>query len=399
VLDELARKGLLFENVSTPSPWTLPAHMSLLTGLYPSRHGVDSVRTKLPKGVVPMTSLFSQHGFSTAAIVNSPFLSSKFGFDRDFDHYLLLPNTHEAHGMAKEISSEAMKWLDRHRGERFFLFLHYLDVHLDYCSQPYYENMFLRPYQGVANGTVDQLKLFRKGKLSLNHDDARHLIDLYDAGIRQMDDDLEGFFAYLRREDLFDQTLIIVTSDHGEEFLEHNAFAHGHTQFQEVVHVPLIFHGPEIPSGQRTPLMASLVDVMPTVLSSFDMPLPADQDGIDLAPLWREEDYRFSRRHVYFEASADIDFLIDPENEKYDTKRAIRLPRYKLHYDRLTEKKELYDLLSDPHEKMDVSSQHVALMNSMSSELRAFMETETAGQSITAPTQDAIDRFRSLGYL
>ncbi|MFQ5792699.1 MAG: sulfatase, partial [Acidobacteriota bacterium] len=213
VLDELADGSLVFEDATSASPWTLPAHGTLLTGLYPSRHGLKSHRRYLPATVPTLASRLAREGYVTAAAVNSHNLSSRYGLDRGFQEFFYEKERARQRKPSARITDQAMEWLTAYGKGRLFLFLHYFDVHSDYRSLPSYESQFVRPYQGEADGSTAQLVAFREGRVSLDSEDAAHLIDLYDAGIRQMDDELGRLLAFLRENELLEQSLLVVTSD------------------------------------------------------------------------------------------------------------------------------------------------------------------------------------------
>lgn len=390
LLDALAAEGVVFEDVFSPSPWTLPAHGSLLTGLYPSRHGLKSHEDYLPSRVATLALVLSRQGFRTAAVVNSHNLSPRYGLDRGFQEFRYIEESVDRIEPSTEIIDQAIDWLRASSDRPLFLFLHTYDVHSDYRSRPAYEAQFVGPYEGVATGATAQLISAREGKLALDAKDAGHLIDLYDAGIRQMDDDLGRLLAFLRAEGLYEETLLVITSDHGEEFLERGGVLHGRTQFQEVVRVPLILRGPGIARGQRIPTPVSLVDVMPTVLGLLRIGEPGGIDGGDLGPLWRERSR--PARYLFGEA--------DHNNVEPDVTRAARRENFKLHYDRLTRKHELYDLAQDPAERRDVAAQHPGVADQMLQEILRFMETRTEGERPREKlTPEQIEKLKSLGYL
>ena len=389
-LDKFASEGMLFEDVSTPSPWTLPAHASLLTGLYPNRNGMKSHYDSLPADVVTWAEVLREHGYLTAAIVNSLNLSKRHGFERGFDDFTYVKEILKLAEPTK-VESKAHEWLSKHNGKPFFLFLHYYDVHSDYHSLPRYEEQFVRPYQGITDGSTRQLLLFRKNMFSLDDDDAKHLIDLYDAGIRQMDDGMARLFALLEKKDMLDNTLIIVTTDHGEEFLEHGGVLHGRTQFQEVIRVPLLIRGPGLPHSKRLRYITSLVDVMPTILTLQGISPPASLDGINLCPLWQKSNAQLPQRYIFSEA--------DHNNTINDIKRAIRHLQYKLHYDRLSKEVQLYDLSDDPQEKVDVAHKHTQLVDTMFSSLKDFMNISKTGRKLGPLSPEEIKNLKSLEYL
>ncbi len=394
-LDKFASQGLLFEDVSTTSPWTLPAHASLLTGLYPSHNGVQTRRHRLPREIITLANVLRENGFLTTAVVNSHWLSKNYRLNQGFDDFTYVVEDAEEVAPSK-VGDKASKWLSKHSSKPFFLFLHYLDVHSDYRSLPRYEKQFVRPYSGIIDGSTAQIVTFRDGLLSLNQADVSHLIDLYDAGIRQMDDSIARLFKLLKKKNLFDNTFIIVTADHGDEFLEHGGVLHGRTQFQELIHVPLIIRGPGLPQSKRIKHIASLVDVMPTTLSLLGIDPPAGLDGIDLRTLWRNGDSEPPPRLLF--AEADRNNLIGDKITD-DIRRAVRHPRYKLHYDLWKKKTQLYDILGDPQEKVNVADKHGPMADSLLRALKDYMRIKKTGESAPALFPEEIERLKSLGYL
>ena len=239
-IDRIAGEGVVFDDASAPSPWTKPSHASLLTGLYPSRNGAVAMESDMREDVVHLASHLAGRGFQTLAVVNSMFLN-QHGLERGFQKLKYVPFV-QGNRKSSPVTASAIEMLrKRDRGKPVFALVHYMDVHSDYLSLPKYEKMFVRPYEGFADGTTQQLYRFAAGQFDLEEKDAAHLLDLYDAGIRQVDDELARLFGFLEDDGLLDDTLLVVLSDHGEEFLEHGSVLHGHTQFQEVVRVPLIF--------------------------------------------------------------------------------------------------------------------------------------------------------------
>jgi arylsulfatase A-like enzyme len=250
-----------------------------------------------------------------------------------------------------------------------------MDVHSDYVSLPSYEREFLRPYDGLVDGTTQQLYRFALGELRLERADWQNLVDRYDAGIRQMDDRLGELFDYLERTGLAGETLVVFVSDHGEEFGEHGSVIHGHTQYEEVLRVPFIMRGPGIARGQRVPDPVSLVDVVPTVLGRLGLPTPPGIDGVDLlqpvdAP-----------RALY--AEADVTFPPEaPGLVPVGPHRAIRAGRFKLRLDLDTGRRVLHDLATDPLERQDVGERHPRVAALLDSRLAAFLSLEPGSAAV-----------------
>ena len=370
-IDRIAGEGVVFDDASAPSPWTKPSHASLLTGLYPSRNGAVAMDSEMREDVVHLASHLAGRGFQTFAVVNSMMLNQR-GLERGFQQLKYVPYI-QGDRKSSPVTAPAIEMLrGRDRSKPLFALVHYMDVHSDYLSLPKYEAMFVRPYEGYADGTTQQLYRFAAGRFDLDKKDAAHLLDLYDAGIRQVDDQLARLFGFLREDGLLDDSLLVVLSDHGEEFLEHGSVLHGHTQFQEIVRVPLVFRGPGVPAGKRVEVPVSLIDVMPTSLALLGVPAPDDLDGVSLRGLWRQPLTGLQARLLYFEA----DVVFPPRKPglaPVGPYRAVRDGRFKLHLDIDTGNVGLFDLSEDPGETVNVMARHPDEGKRLWIELKRFL--------------------------
>ena len=391
VLDALAEKGTVFEDVTATSSWTLPSHASLLTGLYPSRHGLRRKVSVLLEDVPTLAQVFRRAGFETAAAVGSIYLTQRSGLQRGFDAFEYFVEDSRQMSPTKGVTDAALRWVDAGDDAKRFIFLHYYDVHSDYRSEPRFEALFADGYDGDIDGSVGQLAKIRLGEVPLPTDlDLAHWIALYDAGIRQLDDELGRLFRGLRERGVEGETLIAITSDHGEEFVEHGGVLHGKTHYQEAVRIPLLLQGPNVPVLRiTTPI--SQVDVAPTLLALAGVPPGGAVDGRDLTPLLRGETAKFETRSIFVEA--------DWRNEKHDIKRAVRRGPYTLHYDRLTHETELYDLRSDPGEQRDISNERPEVVE----ELTAVLAEFASGAVRKGPERKLMHSeamlLKSLGYI
>jgi len=387
-IDQLASEGVVFKNVMATSPWTLPSHGSILTGMYPSRLGLNSYESKLPSTVTTLSMLLAENGFKTAAVVNSIFLRQKHGFNQGFDYFVATPGINNS---APSVIKLSKLWI-RHQGQQpFFLFMHIFDTHSSYVPQKKYKEKFVRPYKGPASGSGSFLFKIRNGEYEPQKEDVDHIIDLYDAEVRQVDDNLKDLFDSLRASGVLDNSVVIICSDHGEEFLEHDDVFHGKTQYQELLKIPLIIRGPGIPSGRRISAVSSLVDIMPTALSLLDLPIPADLDGINLAPMFQNNKSRLTERSVFAEA--------DHNNEQDNIKRAVRYQNYKLHYNLLTKKIELYDLSVDPFEQTDIAENHPQMVDRLFEKLTIFMQPPQKSKQTVPLSTGELEKLKSLGYM
>ena len=397
-LDALAAQGVRLLHVTSASPWTLPSHVSLLTGMYPSHHGVKDVVNTLDDKVPTLAGILRARGFRTRAIVNSINVAARYGLDHGFDSFEHVPEWKDAQNPAagirnagREVTDLALAKLRAKGDEPLFLFLHYYDVHTDFTPAAPYREMFVRPYAGQVDGSTNQLLALRAQRTPLTPADVQHLTDLYDAEIRQLDDQLARLFAYLETSGLAKDTLVVVTSDHGEEFFEHGSLLHGRTHFQELLAIPLLLRGPGIPAGRTYAETCGLVDIAPTILGALAVPIPSDMDGVNLVALWRNPTALPEQRLLFSEA--------DHNNAQPDIGRSVRMDRHKLILDRTSGKSVLFDLETDPAETRDLTARDPAMADALREVLDRFAEGELHGLSIEGPDEELAAKLRAAGYV
>ncbi|HEY7697001.1 MAG TPA: sulfatase, partial [Vicinamibacteria bacterium] len=265
-LDELAKEAVVFENATSISSYTHPTHLAMLTGLPPSINGVSRWR-KPDSSVAYLPEILSRAGYRTNGIVSGPLLSQSFGFERGFDVY------HAFHDetRAPELAKAALEMLHRGRGQPQFLFLHFFDAHW-----PYWPGDELTTRFGpLSTDTSGLLYKVRNQIPPANKEEVRHMMDLYDAEIVYVDREVGRFLDELKNAGMYENSLIIVTADHGEAFLEHGFWEHGQTLYQEMVHVPLLVKWPGEPAPRRVASLVSQADLFPTILEAAGIP-PAE---------------------------------------------------------------------------------------------------------------------------
>lgn len=268
-IDALAARGVRFTDARTIAPWTLPSARAIVTGKHPERYDHAAVLPELVRDA----------GFATAMFAGNIYLGANFDMNRGWGRHdiALLP-------MAEEQLDRALAWLDAQDGRDTLMLLHLMDPHLPYKEPPAYQQRFLSVPRPPA--LPDDAEGFhRVHVLRARIDDAlerQYLRDRYDNNIRYTDDQLARLLDRVRPEDL-----VIVLSDHGEEFWEHGTFEHGHSLYDELLRVPLIVAGAGLPQGLVLPDRASLLDITPTVLDALGLPVPADADGVSLLPIMR----------------------------------------------------------------------------------------------------------------
>ncbi len=322
--DRLAAQGVLFENAMSPSSWTLPAHASLLTGLYPHQHGATYLGASLGPHFPTLGEAFQRLGYRTAGFSASTyFFSRRTGMGRGFIHFeddfespaSAFPQTFYGERLeqvlyrlhiakdrigrrnARQISRHALRWMESDHRHPFFVFMNFYDAHDPYLPpEPYLHRFTKLPHPaGPIPQTWDWFK-------SLTPQQRQGEMDAYDGAIQYVDTELGEFFQQLHRRGLDDNTLVVITSDHGEEFNEHGFMDHLNALYRELIHVPLLFWEPgKVPAGLRITTPVSLVSLPATLLSLAQdrdsSPLP----GVSIGKMWSNPDQNFQGMPVVSE--------------------------------------------------------------------------------------------------
>lgn len=305
-LARLAREGTVFRNARSTSSWTLPSHMSLFTGMPPQLHNVTIDFQTLDTARRTMGQIFQDGGFATQGIYTAPYVHQRYGFGRGMDFYeaatsnpmafdlsprQMLAQMHQREVQShQEVTSplallQARNFLNNTRKAKGLLFLHLFDPHYDYRAGPRYRAPFVDPaYDGEITGDLlmAQMDLIEQG----DPDDLHQLRALYDAELRYTDDHLAALMQAIRTSDFAERVLLVVTGDHGEEFLENGKFGHRMGLRDEVLRIPMVFWGPGIvPEGQVIDEPVALYDVLPTLVDYAELPEEPELFGRSLRPL------------------------------------------------------------------------------------------------------------------
>ncbi len=307
-LRQFATRGTIFDVAISASSWTLPAHASLLTGLYPHEHQAIKQRDRLPQGIPVISEWFSEHGYRTGAFsANTVFFSRRSGFGRGFqtfhDSYppasavlvateagqVIRNFLYEAHltenllgrVSGDDVTSDAVSWIDR--GPRpFFALLNYMDVHDPYVPPRKYKGRY-----GEPNSSPSGFGMTLNDFPSLTDAQIRNEVAMYDASISYADEQIDLLLEHLERQGILRNTIVVITSDHGEEFDEHGFFLHGNALYYELVHVPLIIVAPSAPAGTRISAPVSLTSVPATLIDLATGKRSPEFPQDSLATLWR----------------------------------------------------------------------------------------------------------------
>ncbi|MEE2703421.1 MAG: sulfatase [Myxococcota bacterium] len=374
--------GLVFENLVAAAPMTAPAHMSIFTSVSPVTHGVHNHRVggigRLSHGIRTLAELLQDAGVSTAAFTENGAIMQTSGFSRGFDVYAedKSPNLFLPRGQIQQTLERARAWLIRNADRRFFLFLHTYQVHYPYSLPAAYKRIL----PGPAPGSSSAPKLPKKWEPLA-----------YDREIRYTDDQLRVFFSWLEENGFSENTVVVLTSDHGEEFGEHGHLAHGATLHAEVTHVPLMLSGPGIPSGQRRSVPVSHLDLMPTILDFFQIPVPEQAQGRSLRDEILEDDPTPALVPIYSETQMRTGRDTTGQIVRIQPPRiAVRLGDRKLVRSPAGRRIEYqyFNLLEDPEEKHDLYPEH---QDEASDLVRLLANYTKRGQQLQRTLAEAAD--------
>lgn len=391
-IDEFAADAIRFDRAYATAPWTKPTVASMFTGLYPSRHGLQTMNAALPDRLVTLAEILSERGYATAGVISHMLLDQRHGFAQGFAEYVEIVDAEDPHESVStgQVTDAALDILARFDARQpFFLFVHYFDPHYNYKRHPEYG--FATTQAGRLEGTetIDDL-------YDLIPDMTREEIELieaiYDEEIRFMDDGVGRFLATLERTVGFDDTLIIIAGDHGEEFMTHDWIGHTITLYEEVIRVPLIVRPPGYRAGGTVvDLPVSLVSITPTVL---------DLIGVEIEGLVTQGT---SLAAVFDSAPpAGWNSVIFCETDEQRHKRAVIVGRDKLIRDEESGKVELYDIVTDPDELEDLSEERPERVVELLAVLERNIVWATSGSiapDAVTLTDEQREQLRSLGYV
>jgi arylsulfatase A-like enzyme len=437
-LDRFAEGAIVFETAISPSSWTLPAHATLFTGLFPRTHGADIVPSgtgttlarlgrevdtadvrALSPAALTLAELATRAEMETGAIcANSAYLYRQFGLDQGFDTYVDAIGTAASHRprglalglwlgldrfrafrrlvqanersylLAPEVNALALRWLAARRDRRFLLFLNYMDTHVPRVPPFRYRRLFpaaRRP----ASVDVDAIRSRARPILP---EEREGLVDGYDASVRYLDAELQRLFVALESQGLLEHTVVVIVGDHGESLGEHNDIEHANGAYATEVHVPLIVRLPGQLAGRRVATVVHLADVLPTLVDLLALESPPDLQGASLLGPERR------LPAVSFTAPYRDLAIAHPRYYQRSHTAIYRDPWVLI--SRSDGERELYDFRADPDQTRDLAAMRPAEVAELSAELLRFegevqprFEHET-----TSLDEEARRRLRALGY-
>jgi hypothetical protein len=395
-IDAFAESAVVFHNATSAAPWTLPSHMAVWTGRWPSVHEVTNkmeptaggtmIDSSLSKGITTYPDLLIQSGRLAGGFTGGAGVHSQYGFGRGFDSYL----DDVRFGGMDHSMAPAMEWVKENRASPFFLFLHGYDSHGQF-DLPVSQRQGITGFDTDLDGSIDEQAGLREQGLKtivepgqaidltgvLDEQDAAFLEKVYDLKVRNADQLLGNFMDFLRAEGLYDNTIVVLFSDHGDEFLEHKGLDHGSTLYQEQLHVMMMMHFPGYDGRIDIDAPVRTIDIFPTVFDALQLEGPKDVDGSSLLPILRDPAEL---------AAYSPKILSETDYRLFARHRMIREGDYKLILDLLDGNKELYNISEDPGETRNIANSDAKRSYEMEQRLRKWM-----GQVQTNP-----DAYRGL---
>lgn len=403
-----------FVNASSAAPWTLPAFTSVLTGMDSSVHGVGRDHMQIPASMQTLPEILEEQNYLTAAIVFNYMLAPAMNAHQGFYEYTFVDTQRVQDKVARaltdlgmeakprferrksdKITELALKWLSANSERRYFLWLHYLDPHMPY-SPP---EEFLTPETDIRFGKEFQVpREFRLEPLEYPPDKQRWLYELYRGETAYVDHCVKQILDQLRKLDDYEDALIIFTSDHGEEFWDHDWFEHGHSGYEEVMRVPLVIKLPGEEHAVRYEQRVATPQLFPTILELLDIAYHPDlMDYKSLTPMFGDSS-----------ATATMSVVHGGSMLYGDEKDVVYARGLKLIRNAATSRVELYDLAADPKEKHDLASQRPDDVRALSAMIQAKHDAAPLLQQqrgiSNAPSQnplsdETLKNLQKIGYV
>lgn len=433
-IDSIAAQGTLFENAISPAQWTAPAIASLFTGMFPSKHGVYYGSLFLRTDIPTLAEVLAEAGYVTAGFSSVGWVSRHTEFSRGFETFeeifwtdsnlieifshaqwkilSTLTNTHDS-GMHR-INKKVRSWLRRGNGDRpFFLYLHYLESHLPYIPP----RPFNRLYHGDGMGLRGLRRLnqdadkYIAGKVDMTEEDFKLLESQYDGEIAYQDFKLDEIFGCLKELNILDDTLLIITADHGENIGHHGLMGHEFCLYDTLLRVPLILRYPKLfPGGLRVPSQVQTVDIFPTILDILELDHERVREEIQGVSFLSGMNDSAHSRFAISEQDRPLMAIKriaqsypDFDETAYDRQlRAVRLDGFKYIW-ASDGKDELYNLASDPGEQDNLIDSYSWKAAELRAKLFDWIHSFEAAEAITGYSEDELNvltkHLRDLGYL
>lgn len=365
-IDALAQKATRFENAYSPSSWTQPSIASLFTSLHPRDHGIRTLGDTLGDRFVTLAEHLKQNGYDTQAFVSLLLMKPQFGYCQGFDdcdYSVIEGRSEHAISTSREITDKTIDYLKHHREKPFFCWTYYYDPHFNYLV---HKGHVFEPPEGIDILDPD--------------------VEPYDSEIAFTDHHIGRLLKKMKKMGLLRNTIVVIAADHGEEFNDHHWKYHGHTVYQELVHIPLIIYTPGIAPGAVDETV-TVMDIAPTLLQLLNLSLPEQYAGHAI-PVVSGSFAPPSPQAVFFETFNQAQWY------------GAKIGKWKLVYNLELDKRRLFDLEQDPTEQLDLQEEDRELTERIQKEMKAFFAVESGYQPArTELTDKQIEKLKSMGYL
>lgn len=319
-IDQFAKDAMVFENAFAQSSWTLPSHASMLTGKYSQKLDVEVLSDRLPENS-GIAEILKSNGYQTAAYTSGSFINEDHGFARGFDTF----EENNSWQDANILTQNAISWLTNNQQNKFFLFLHYFHIHDPYSPKENSAGSIDPNYTGsLKSFDISQIVKLNKREITLPQSDLNHLKTLYDAELLELDKELGRIFDLLSETKLIDNSIIIITSDHGEEFGEHGIWGmHAYSLYDELIKVPFIIRVPTFNKPQRIPNLVELTDIVPTITSLLNIKSPLEFDGQNLLDI---PSGKVTKTYVYAETFIQKQQMLENIEKGFSIQKINEIP-------------------------------------------------------------------------
>ncbi len=431
-LRRLARDSVIYTRAMSASDFTLTSHASLFTGAYPSFHEAycdppeAAYGRRLDDGIPTLAGLLRRRGYFTLAVAANLYMRAEFGLDRGFEQfeiprpvpildaenwYMLrrpmrrvlsygfdTAQFDRLYSRSQDINRELFTLFARHTGPKapFFAFLNYMDAHFPYTPPAPFDRQFPGKNQRLTADDLDFEQQAIAQGAPVPADYRPHAISQYDGGIAYMDAQIGKLMDWLKEQRTYENTMIVVASDHGEAFGERNHTGHANSPYQNLLHVALIVKYPTASPAQAGTVVdtpVSLIDVAPTVLKALGEPVPPTMQGQDLRQA------NSSDRREFFAETFPCATLQSPECPRGCIARAVYSWPYKF-ITSTNGRRQLYDLRTDPDETRDLMTADPQRAQQLNADLQVWMKSfPTHSHQKLQLNPEALQRLKGLGYV
>ncbi|HEA67042.1 MAG TPA: hypothetical protein ENI07_09520 [Desulfobacterales bacterium] len=389
-IDGIAEESVVFEKAISQSAWTLPTHASIMTGLLPSEHGFiffdeESFKNKqsvgkLDKNLITLAKILKYNGYRTIGYTGGGWTSGEFGLNIGFDTYQW------GGRYFRDIFEKTIRQLKDKKKEKFFLFLHAFDVHSPYNASKEYNTFY------DYTGSYKKSEIKPGITTDISSPEYQFIVSQYDAGIRRADFSLGVFVEWLKQENLYNNTILIITSDHGEGLISpHNSWGHIYPLHEEFIHVPMIIRIPGLEKTIFSKQIPASISILPTVLDILDIKADKVRYGNSLMNFFSKKNFGF-------------DYIISETGilKGKHLARAIRTDKWKLILYQHENKKssfKLFNLEDDPKEQINIADKNPDVVKDLAAKLPSLEDMDTYKLERHTIDKKTLEQLKTLGYI